>query len=250
MHKNKVMGKPLILKRDAAPPRATRERIITRSILLFNRNGLRDVAIERIAKDLKLSPGNVTYHFPRKQQLIVATLEVVKDGLRKALEQPTAVKSARDGSEYLLRLYSTLWEYRFFFNALTYVLTDPQLHREYTEFRAWALKTIERDVTVLCDHGFFLQPTAPNNFALLSANMWSLWLNWLRVHQVMSPSADKPGNAALYDCAIQHWSLCQPWMRPDYARELFDVFSELQDDAVPPKPAAGRKRKTGGASKP
>jgi AcrR family transcriptional regulator len=208
-------------------PVATRERIVQRSILLFNRKGLRNVAIERIAADLKISPGNLTYHFPRKQQLIAATITIMKDRLRTALEQPTAVRSANDGALYLLRLYRTLWDFRFFFNALTYVLTDPQLRREYVEFREWAMGTIENDLNILCKHGHFLPPVAPNSFPLLAENMWSLWLNWLRMQQVVSPLATTPADAALYDCALHNWSLCQPWMRLAYARDLLKAFHEL-----------------------
>jgi len=214
-------------KTDPRRQGATRERIVQRSILLFNRKGLRDVAIERIAADLKISPGNLTYHFPRKHQLIAAALSVMKDRIRTALERPTAVRSALDGAHYLVRLYRTLWDFRFFFNALTYVLADKRLRREYTEFRDWAIETIENDLNTLCEHGYFLPPVAPNTFPLLAENMWSLWLNWLRMQQILNPLAATPEDTALYDCALHNWSLCQPWMRLDFAQDLLQSFHEL-----------------------
>jgi AcrR family transcriptional regulator len=206
---------------------ATSHRIIKCSIELFNRKGLRNVAIERIAAGLKISPGNLTYHFPRKQQLIAATLEFMKLELRTALEPPTGVRTARDGADYLIRLYRTLWDYRFFFNALTYVLTDRHLRREYSDFKAWAMETMRRDLEVLREHGHFVQPVAPNTFVLLAENMWALWLNWLRLQQIETPLAKTPDDAAIYDCALHNWSLCQPWMDAAYAAELLQVFNEL-----------------------
>jgi AcrR family transcriptional regulator len=214
-------------KFNRTPVSSTRDRIVQRSIALFNRKGLRDVAIERIAADLKISPGNLTYHFPRKQQLIAATLVVMQEHLRTALEGPTAVSSARDGADYLIRLYRTLWDFRFFFNSLTYVLTDSQLRREYAAFHDWAMRTIESDLIVLRDLGFFVQPSPPNTFQLLAENMWSLWLNWLRMQQIRTPRAVTPDDAAIYECALRIWSLCQPWMQLDYARDLLQVFGEL-----------------------
>jgi AcrR family transcriptional regulator len=214
-------------KINRTPVSSTRDRIVQRSIALFNRKGLRDVAIERIAADLKISPGNLTYHFPRKQQLIAATLAVMQEHLRTALEGPTAVSSARDGADYLIRLYRTLWDFRFFFNSLTYVLTDSQLRREYATFHDWAMRTIESDLIVLRDLGFFVQPSPPNTFQLLAENMWSLWLNWLRMQQIRTPRAVTPDDAAIYECALRIWSLCQPWMQLDYARDLLQVFGEL-----------------------
>lgn len=219
-------------------PSGTRDRIIERSIVLFNRNGLRNVAIERICTDLRISPGNFTYHFPQKQQLIAAALEVVRDRLTTALERPSGVRDARDGAEYLLRLYRTLWDGRFFFNALTFILTDRQLGREYTELHRWARRTVESDLTVLRELGYFVPPTHPNTYALLADNMWSLWLNWLRMQQVRTPLAVTPDASALYDCALHHWSLCQPWMRLDYARDLLKVFREL----LPGRSGTGRRQ--------
>jgi AcrR family transcriptional regulator len=217
-------------QRDRVPvgtnPSATRDRIVQRSIFLFNRNGLRNVAIERIAADMKISPGNLTYHFPRKQQLIAATLDIMQDRLRTALERPTAVRSAPDGANYLIRLYRTLWDFRFFFNALTYVLTDRALRTEYSKLHDWAIDTIQRDLIVLCEHGYFVLPAPPNTFTLVAENMWSLLLNWVRMQHIRSPSAITPSNAALLDCALHILSLCQPLMQPDYARDLFEVFKE------------------------
>jgi len=206
---------------------ATSHRILRRSIELFNRKGLRSVAIERIAADLKISPGNFTYHFPRKQQLIAAALECMKTELRTALEPPTGVRTARDGADYLIRLYRTLWNYRFFFNALTYVLTDRHLRREYTDFKIWAMETMRRDLEVLCEHGHFVKPVAPNTFSLLAENMWALWLNWLRLQQIENPLSKTPDDDAMYDCALHNWSLCQPWMHPTYAAGLLQEFNEL-----------------------
>jgi AcrR family transcriptional regulator len=204
----------------------TRDRIVQRSILLFNRSGLRNVAIERIAADMKISPGNLTYHFPRKHQLIAATLDIMQDRLRTALERPTAVRSARDGADYLIRLYRTLWDFRFFFNALTYVLTDRALRTEYSKLHYWAIDTIQQDLIVLCKHGYFVLPTPPNTFTLVAENMWSLLLNWVRMQHIRSPSAATPSNAALFDCALHILSLCQPLMQPEYVHDLFEVFKE------------------------
>ncbi len=219
--------KPVPKKTERRRPGNTAERIVARSILLFNRRGLRNVAIDQIAADLKISPGNLTYHFPRKHDLISAALAVMKERLRTALEHPVAVRSPKDGAEYLLRLFRTLWEFRFFFNALTYVLTDPHMREEYTEIHDWAMDAMESDLAVLTELGYFLPAVAPNSFRLLAENMWSLWLSWLRRQQVRSPLAPTPDDAALYDCALHNWSLCQPWMPIDFARELLRVYGEL-----------------------
>lgn len=206
----------------------TRQRIVLRAIALFNRHGVQNVAIGRIASDLKISPGNLTYHFKRKDDLIRATLDVLKERLRIALQRPVAVGSAEDGAEYLIRVFGTFWDFRFFFNSLAYLLTDDRrLRREYSEFRDWVIDTMESDIAYLHDRGHFRAPVAPNNFRLLAENIWGQLLNWLRVQQIESPSAATPPNRALYDAALHLWSLCQLWMKPAFANELLQVFQNL-----------------------
>jgi len=212
----------------------TRQRILLRSIALYNRHGIQNVAIDRIASDLKISPGNLTYHFKRKDDLIRATLDLLKERLRIALERPVAVGSAQDGAEYLIRLFRTFWEFRFFFNSLAYLLTDDrQLRKEYSEFSTWVIDTMESDIAYLAERGHFRAVVPPNNFRLLAENIWGQLLHWLRLQQIESPSAATPPNQAIYDAALHLWSLCQLWLKPVFANDLLRVFQTL---LIPEKP--------------
>jgi hypothetical protein len=100
------------------------------------------------------------------------------------------------------------------------------MRREYVEIHYWAMENIESDLAVLQGLGHFLPADAPNSFRLLAENMWDQWLSWLRRQQVRSPLAATPNSAALYDCALHNWSLCQPWMPAEYARALLGIFQE------------------------
>lgn len=54
---------------------STRELIITRANEIINRTGVVDFRIEMLADALQLSPGNITYHFSRKEEIITAIWE-------------------------------------------------------------------------------------------------------------------------------------------------------------------------------
>lgn len=49
---------------------STKARILEVSLRLFNSEGLNQVGVRQIAKALGMSPGNLSYHFPRKEDLI------------------------------------------------------------------------------------------------------------------------------------------------------------------------------------
>ncbi len=54
---------------------ALREDIITTATALFNKRGYHWVGMRDIAADLGISTGNLTYHFPKKQDILQAIME-------------------------------------------------------------------------------------------------------------------------------------------------------------------------------
>src|SRR5215510_5497851 len=54
---------------------ATARRILEHARRAFNQRGVAAVGIREIARELGLSPGNVSYHFPSKEALIAALVE-------------------------------------------------------------------------------------------------------------------------------------------------------------------------------
>ncbi|HKT72156.1 MAG TPA: TetR/AcrR family transcriptional regulator [Steroidobacteraceae bacterium] len=225
----------------------TRTRIIERSIALFNRRGIQNVSIVSLASDLRISPGNVTYHFKRKRDLILETLWVLQEHLRVALKRPVGMHTPKDGAEWLLGVFRTFWDFRFFFNGLAYLLaSDPQLRKEYREFRNWVIATTVADLQYLQTRGYLLVPKPPNSFRLYAENLWSQWLNWLRMSHIDNPRAATPDNPMLFDGLLHLWSLAQPWMPDAFAGELLRVFEELVRtgaDAVPQAAPARRVKR-------
>jgi AcrR family transcriptional regulator len=217
---------------------STRRRIVERSVELFNRASVQSVTIEQIAGDLGMSPGNLTYHFRHKRDLIRAALDLLQERLRETVGRP-AIKSPRRAGIYVVHGLRALWEFRFFFNSLVYLLSnDPELKQEYQEFQLWAVAVVADDIRKLQENGYFSPPEPPNSLTLLVENMWAQWLTWLRMQQIDNPLAATPRNEALYDCAFHIWSLCEPYLQPGFARALLQEFEKLlAETKQAPKPA-------------
>lgn len=205
----------------------TREQIIQHAIALFNRYGVQNVAIGRIASSVKISRGNLTYHFRLKNDLVRATLDALRERLMVALQRPVAVESPTDGAAYLIRMFRTFWDFRYFFNSLTYLLAhDRKLRKEYWQFKQWLINTMEADIGYLAERGHFLPPIDPDGFRLLSENIWGQLLHWLRMQQIESPAVLTPSDGAIYDAALHLWSLCHLWMNPEFADELLGALGQ------------------------
>ena len=53
----------------------TKEKILQLALDHFNREGYNHVGVRELARNLQISPGNLSYHFPRKEDLLFSLLE-------------------------------------------------------------------------------------------------------------------------------------------------------------------------------
>jgi AcrR family transcriptional regulator len=48
----------------------TKEKIFKKALKFYNDQGIEYVGVRELAKELNISPGNLAYHFPKKEDLI------------------------------------------------------------------------------------------------------------------------------------------------------------------------------------
>lgn len=70
---------------------STREMILRRSLELINKKGMVDFRIDTLATSLGLSPGNITYHFSRKEDICVALWEQYLEEYGKVVRSLTTL---------------------------------------------------------------------------------------------------------------------------------------------------------------
>lgn len=222
------MPRPARKTAPEAPPASTRDRILSTATALFNRKGLANVSIDEVALETGISNGNLNYHFRRKQDLVRAVLPLLEARMRVVLTPTMAAHEPERGARDLIAILRAFWSFRGFFNALTFLLSkDDVLRADYFRFQEWAIGTVEKGLKELEETGEFGPLRKPNTTRLLAENMWGQWLNWLRMQQIRSPDAEVPEGEALYDCALHHWSLMEPYFRADFARGLLPAYRRL-----------------------
>jgi len=97
---------------------STRIKIVESSILLFNNKGLANVRLQDIAEYNKISPGNLTYHFKTKKDLMDYIIYYM---IRKLVEIEAKQKELLDHLS-LYQIFKNhlifLISYRFFFRDI------------------------------------------------------------------------------------------------------------------------------------
>ena len=96
-------------------PRRTAERILEVTLALFNRFGEPNVSTTLISAELGISPGNLYYHYPAKDELINALLERYEKALGELLGASEGVRDVEDAWFFMHTLFERIWEYRFLY---------------------------------------------------------------------------------------------------------------------------------------
>jgi len=116
--------------------RNTRHRILVASLLLFNEHGVPRTTINDIADEIDISPGNLHYHFRRKEEIVDALTAEFQADARKVLQPPDSETVSLDDFWWFLHhLLELKGAYRFMLTD-TEVLADeyPKVARALRHF--------------------------------------------------------------------------------------------------------------------
>lgn len=105
----------------------TKEAILESGLRILNARGLTALSTRAVAEDLALSPGNVSYHFPRKESLVLAL--VMRHGERNERRLRREVSTLGDFLEMFRELFRGQQQYRGLLLAL------PDIMETFMEIR-------------------------------------------------------------------------------------------------------------------
>lgn len=176
-------------------PRRTAERILEVSLELFNRFGEPNVSTTLISAEMRISPGNLYYHYPAKDELINTLFNRYEAALNELLNASDNVRDVEDAWFFMHSLFELIWQYRFLYRDLNDLLSKNR--RLETHFQS-VLKNKTRSVKALLEsmhrrsalhiESRELEPTATSMVVVLTY--------WLSFEYVRDPrNALEPANA-------------------------------------------------------
>ncbi len=115
-------------------PRRTAERILEVSLDLFNRFGEPNVSTTLISAELGISPGNLYYHYPAKDELINALFDRYERSLDEILRAADGVQNVEDAWLFFHMLFELIWGYRFLYRDLNDLLSKNRRLETHFQF--------------------------------------------------------------------------------------------------------------------
>jgi AcrR family transcriptional regulator len=101
-----------------------------------------------ISAELGISPGNLYYHYPAKDELINSLFDRYEKALNELLNASDNVRDVEDAWFFMHTLFELIWQYRFLYRDLNDLLSKNR--RLETHFQ-WVLKNKTRSVKALLD---------------------------------------------------------------------------------------------------
>lgn len=218
-------------------PRRTAERILEVSLGLFNRFGEPNVSTTLISAELGISPGNLYYHYPAKDELINALFERYERALGELLGASDEVRNVEDAWFFMHSLFEIVWEFRFLYRDLNDLLSKNRMLE--TRFQT-VLKDKARAVRALLagmGQAGALSIDAREVEAVANA-MVVLLTYWLSYEYVRDPRhALEPEHAeqALMRGAHHVLSLLAPYLEAGQRQHLMQLASSYRGSNEAPR---------------
>jgi len=196
------------------PPRRTAERILEASQELFNRYGEPNVSTTAISAELNISPGNLYYHYPAKDELINALFARYEQSLNELLAAAEDAADIESAWFFMHTLFELIWQYRFLYRDLNDLLSKNR--RLETQFQA-VLQNKTRAVHALLDamrsaDALHMPPSDVSPTATSMVVVLTYWLNFEYVRDPRNALEPDNAQAALLRGAHQVLNLLMPYL--------------------------------------
>ena len=212
------------------PPRRTAERILEATLDLFNRFGEPNVSTTLISSELNISPGNLYYHYPAKDELINSLFDRYERALNDLLHAADNVRNVEDAWLFFHMLFELIWQYRFLYRDLNDLLSKNRRLETHFQFvlknknkavqhvldglgRGNAMKIDQRDV----------EPVATAMVVVLT-----YWLSFEYVRDPRRALEPESAGAALLRGAFHVLSLLLPYLASEQREHLHSLVGNYR----------------------
>ena len=149
--------------------KGTKAKILRAARLLFNTRGVANVSQRNISDHIAISPGNLTYHFKKRDDIIEALyfelaeeIEVVFERLQKAEVSFEAIHNLTK------EVNKNLFEYRFFMIDFIHVLrSNPKIKKHYEALSAKRMEHLTGMIQNFVDGGMIREEELPKEYEYL-----------------------------------------------------------------------------------
>jgi AcrR family transcriptional regulator len=213
-------------------PRRTAERILEVTLDLFNRFGEPNVSTTLISAEMNISPGNLYYHYPAKDELVNSLFNRYERSLTELLQAADSVKNVEDAWLFFHMFFELIWQYRFLYRDLNDLLSKNRLLETHFQH---ILKAKQQAVRAVLDglsrhQSIHIDSREAPTMATSMVVVLTYWLSYEYVRDPRRALEPESASAALLRGAYHVLSLLLPHleqMQRDHLHKLVGPYANL-----------------------
>lgn len=214
-------------------PRRTAERILEVTLELFNRFGEPNVSTTLISAEMGISPGNLYYHYPAKDELINSLFDRYERSLNELLNASDNVRDVEDAWFFMHSLFELIWQYRFLYRDLNDLLSKNRRLETHFQF---VLKNKTRSVVAMLDSmgrsgAMHIDSREVEATATSMVVVLTYWLSYEYVRDPRKALEPESAQAALMRGAHHVLNLLAPYLEQGQRAHLLGLVSAYQSSA-------------------
>ena len=158
-------------------PLTTKNKILDTAVSMLNERGLSNVKLRDVSQALQISIGNLTYHYPKWENLIddiFAQFQVEINHLYDYFP-----KDISEVVDYIERIYEIQVKYAFLFsNFYIFFQQFPKYKVIEEDFFISRMKTMREALEKLVEKKYLYPASCEHNYDLLVKNTWLILSGW------------------------------------------------------------------------
>lgn len=182
-----------------------KEEILSRSIVYFNNHGYASVSLFGLAQELKMSRGNLTYHFRDKDALLKAIAEQMWSRIEKERSKSRQLPSFENLNNEIHLYYKYQREYSFIFID-PHVLKHPIIQKQFRQMTAQTIKDNKAAIAFSIQLGNMKPELYPGVYNNLALTTWMLTFFWLPQQVIRGTTTTVDGDSLIWSMLLPHFT--------------------------------------------
>jgi AcrR family transcriptional regulator len=165
----------------------TKERILKAALKLFNKYGINRITVRHIAKELKMSHGNLCYHFPNTNTIIAALYENLVEQFNVILDSLEPNENAFEAlTQSMYKIFDLVNKYKFLFLHFVEIGRRlPSIKRRHFELIEMRKIQIRQFTTIFQNEGYYRKDLPDSQYEWLITQIFIYGDFWLSSSELL-----------------------------------------------------------------
>ena len=187
----------------------TKQKILQASIRLFNDNGMANVRLQHIAKEIGISVGNLAYHYKNKEYIVEAINEELFQEASEILSSYRIFPNLIDFDNQLTKYFEFIQKYPFYFLDLLEIERNyPRIQSKRQVLISKMISQIRKRFDFNCQRGLIREEPSLGRYDNIANAIWILITFWFPQNIVRGVSDDSKDSRKLKEMV---WNQLLPY---------------------------------------